>query len=342
MWRLFAYYAGLSVVIGLLVYFYPDSEQLVLGKGLDAIPSTPMVLPDGLNPSGGGISIGDNQSLGELALTTIIILVGTILLMLPVTWVYMSARLDTGYSQNVVQTLIILPMVVAGVVLIVQNSLALAFSLAGVVAAVRFRTTLRNTADTVFIFLAIAVGFAAGVQTLAVGAVLSIVFNIVVLLTWRYDYGRHVLNPSASGRWAAPLANLTHDNGMGAVPDRELVLALTPKDADVLANRFDRVRKVLGSKKKKPRFNAVLSLVADDVSSVQSRVEPVLEHVTKRWKLDEIITNVGKPSEMYYLIRLRKTQTRDEVLTAIREHSGDLIAQAEVEMSEPLGDGSEK
>jgi hypothetical protein len=172
--------------------------------------------------------------------------------------------------------------------------------------------------------------------------VLSVVFNIVVLLTWRYDYGRHVLTPSASARWAAPLSNLTHDNGMGAVPDRDLVLALTPKDADVLANRFERVSKVLGAKKKKPRYNAVLSMVADDVSGVQSRVEPVLERVTKRWKLDEVITNIGKPSELYYLIRMGKSQSRDDVLTAIREHSGDLIASAEVEVSEPLGDGSEK
>ena len=51
----------------------------------------------------------------------------------------MSARPSGGqHNQNVVQTLVILPMVVAGIVFMVQNSLALAFSLAGVVGAVRF------------------------------------------------------------------------------------------------------------------------------------------------------------------------------------------------------------
>jgi len=70
-----------------------------------------------------------------------------------------------------VQVLIVLPMIVAGVVLIVSNSLALAFSLGGVVAAVRFRTNMSDSRDIVFIFLAIAVGFAAGVQdiTIALG-----------------------------------------------------------------------------------------------------------------------------------------------------------------------------
>ena len=73
--------------------------------------------------------------------------------MLPVTWVYMSARPGQGHNQSVVQALLVLPMIVAGIVLIVSNSLALAFSLAGVVAAVRFRTNLSDARDVVFIFL---------------------------------------------------------------------------------------------------------------------------------------------------------------------------------------------
>src|SRR4026209_2898150 len=117
----------------------------------------------------------------ELAITTLIILLGVIALMLPVAWVYMSSRYNKSHDQQVAQILIFLPLVVAGIVLVVQNSLALAFSLAGVVAAVRFRSTLRDTRDTVFIFLAIGVGFAAGVQVITVAAVSSVVFNFVLL-----------------------------------------------------------------------------------------------------------------------------------------------------------------
>ena len=74
---------------------------------------------------------------------------GAFLLMLPVAWVYILTRQKKGYRQSVVQTLIILPIVVAGVVLLVKNSVALAFSLGGIVAAVSFRNTLRDTKDAV-------------------------------------------------------------------------------------------------------------------------------------------------------------------------------------------------
>src|SRR4029434_5680262 len=115
-------------------------------------------------------------------INTLLSIVAIVALMLPVTWVYMSARKVPGHDQSVVQTLLILPIVVAGVVLVVQNSLALAFSLAGVVAAVRFRSTLRDARDLVFIFLAIAVGFAGGVQALILGAIGSILFKFALLM----------------------------------------------------------------------------------------------------------------------------------------------------------------
>jgi uncharacterized membrane protein YhiD involved in acid resistance len=71
----------------------------------------------------------------------------------------------------------------------VRDSVALAFSLAGIVAAVRFRNTLRDTKDAVYIFLAIGVGLAAGVQSLAVAFVPTVIFVVVVLVLWRFDVG---------------------------------------------------------------------------------------------------------------------------------------------------------
>lgn len=51
----------------------------------------------------------------------------------------------------------------------VKNSVALAFSLAGAVAGVRFRSSLSDTADALYIFVAIGVGLAAGIGELGVG-----------------------------------------------------------------------------------------------------------------------------------------------------------------------------
>jgi hypothetical protein len=237
-----------------------------------------------------------------------------------------------------VQTLIILPLVVAGIVFIVQNSLALAFSLAGVVGAVRFRTTLRDSRDLVYIFLSIVIGFAAGVQSLAVGAVISIVFNFVTILTWHYDYGRNMLMTTASAQWSRPLQALASPTGDHQIPDRDLVLSLTPANAAALADRFKRVQKTVGSKKKKPRYDTILTVTSDNVSEAQKQVEEVLERMTKRWDLDEVVTNVGKPSEIYYLARLKKSMPRDVLLTAIHENADGVIASADLEVAEPVED----
>jgi len=336
--RLIAYYLFIGAIVFALVYFAPGVGHLLVGRGLEPTANATQILQDGLSKKATQTALLAAGSLGELAVATVLILVGTLLLMLPVSWVYMSARRVQGHNQSVVQTLIILPLVVAGVIIVVQNSLALAFSLAGVVGAVRFRTTLRDTRDLVFIFLAIAVGFAAGVESLAVGALLSIFFNFVVILTWRYDYGRNVLTPSASAQWAGPLEALGSPTGDHVVPDRDLVLSLTPARAEVLADRFDRVRDVIGKKKKKARFNAVLTITTDDVGEAQPKVESVLEAMTKRWRLDEVVTNVGKPSEIYYLIRLKKTVERDDLITAIRDNAGPVIATADLEIGEPASE----
>ncbi len=328
--RLVAYYLGLGLIILTLAYFFPESERLLLGRGAATPGQTPLILEDGLTPAPTPTTLAAG-SLLELAVTTVLVLIGTLLLMFPVTWVYMSARHVPGHSQAVVQTLIILPLVVAGIVLIVRDSLALAFSLAGVVAAVRFRTNLRDTRDVVFIFLSIAVGFAAGVQTLAVGAVLTVTFNFVMLLTWRYDFGRNVLTPTAASKWSGPLASLANTGEYDAVPDRDLVLSLTPQSADSLAERFERVSEVLGKRKKKPRYTSVLSITTNDVGDAQPLVEYVLDKMAKRWKLDEVVTNTGKPSEIYYILRLKKSVTRDEFLTAIRDNAGEKIEHVDLE-----------
>jgi hypothetical protein len=258
--------------------------------------------------------------------------------MLPVSWVYMSTRYNKGHNQQVAQTLIFLPLVVAGIVLVVQNSLALAFSLAGVVAAVRFRTTLRDARDVVFIFLAIAVGFAAGVQTLIVAAIVSLVFNFVLILTWRYDFGRSVLEPTAASQWSAQLNDLAERRGGGKVPDRDLVLAIDQKQALALAERFDRVRKILGPHGKKPRFNAILSVTTETLGEAQAKIAEALDEVAGRWRLDEVVTNVGKPSELYYLVRIRKSTSKDDLLTAVRSNAGDSITGADVQLAEATKD----
>jgi hypothetical protein len=117
-------------------------------------------------------------------------MVGALLLTIPVAWVHVLTRRPKGFRQSLVHTLIILPIAVAGMLVLVQHSITLAFSLAGIVALVRFRNTLDDTKDAVYIFVATGIGIAAAVEALAVGAAMSVLFNIVIIILWALDIGR--------------------------------------------------------------------------------------------------------------------------------------------------------
>ena len=116
-------------------------------------------------------------------------IIGALLLMLPVSWVYIGTRRRSGLDQSMIESLLMLPAVIAGVVVIVQDSLALAFSLAGIFAGIQFRSRLKFYADAHFIFAAIGVGLAAGIGALHIAAVMSICFNYIAYLIWRVGYG---------------------------------------------------------------------------------------------------------------------------------------------------------
>ena len=349
--RLLAYYVILGGAFAALLYFFPVVGQLASGERLEELTAAPQVLQDGLTSGSFQSPAAKLPSSVQLAITTTLCLVATLALMLPVTWVYMSARRTKRHNQSVVETLIILPIVVASIILIVRNSLALAFSLAGVVAAVRFRNTLRDTRDTVFIFLAIGIGFAAGVQAITVGAVASVIFNLVLLFIWRYDFGRNALVTTASSQqWAEPLKLLAegnrhghaNGNGKGDMPvhDRDIILALTPQKVDALATRFNRVRRISG--RKKPRFNALLSFTTDEPGLVQPGIEEVLSRFTKRWMLDEAVTTEGKPTELSYLVKIKKSMPGEALLTEIRSAVGSKLLSCDFELSEALEEGIEE
>jgi hypothetical protein len=116
-------------------------------------------------------------------------MVFTLLLMLPVSWVYRAIHTDSVYDHSIDTTTLILPAIVAGIVTVVQHSLALAFSLAGIVAGVRFRRALSDTFDTLFILASIGVGIAAGVKSIEIAVVLTVFFNYASILVCAFGDG---------------------------------------------------------------------------------------------------------------------------------------------------------
>ena len=138
-----------------------------------------------------GVRIGAEQvaNLGSSVLWLFIAVAGAVLTTLPVTWTYMASRSRAEYDQALVETMIVLPIAVTAIVVMVHNSLALAFSLAGIVGGVRFRNTLKSSGDAIYILLAIGIGLAAGIGALEIALVMTITFNYAFALLWMADYG---------------------------------------------------------------------------------------------------------------------------------------------------------
>ncbi|MBR5060028.1 MAG: DUF4956 domain-containing protein [Clostridia bacterium] len=84
-----------------------------------------------------------------------------------------------SYDKNFGLVMLFVPATVALLVSITSNSISRALSIAGVLAIIRYRSTLTNPRDLVYIFFSVAVGFAAGVGLYA-GALIFVVIGAIV------------------------------------------------------------------------------------------------------------------------------------------------------------------
>ena len=275
----------------------------------------------------------------RVLLATVVALAGACLLMVPVTWVYVQTRRKKGFRQSVVQTLIILPLVVAGVILLVQNSTALAFSLGGIVGAVSFRNTLRDTKDTIYIFLAIVVGLSAGVHAMLVAATISVSFNIVAVIMWWTDFGRFgaiLEGGPAERRLARAKAMADRSGGFISMVDRELLQSMTPEQLDVLAGRA-RLRQhaaadaaELGDETKGKRDRTLRVEISGGTAAGRRAVEPALEANAKRWQFLKSSANGPDSEILEYRVRLKKSADPADFLGRFRAAAGALVQRADL------------
>jgi hypothetical protein len=75
---------------------------------------------------------------------------------------FISQRKERSETFSLVTTLVLLTVLIAMVTMVIGNSVARAFSLAGALAIIRFRTIVEDTRDTAFVIFAVVVGMAVG------------------------------------------------------------------------------------------------------------------------------------------------------------------------------------
>lgn len=311
--RLLAYYLAVVAVLVALAFLVPTVREAFLAPiNQSATASQGEALLTGNLPAeaAGEVAVSGPvwEHIVERVIITLLAVVGALALVAPVAWVYMFTK-RLRYDPSLVQSVIILPLAVAGIVIIVKNSLALAFSLAGIVAAVRFRNTLKDPKDAVYIFLAISIGLASGVQALDVALVISLAFNLVVLLLWKYNVG------AIYSRGHGP-------RGILSVGDRKLLVAREPEQRKEIR---DRLRELSDGMK----TDGVLLVHAPDAEAARHAVEVALSNAAKDWKLVNRVSGPGGLSTLEFLVRIRKKRTVVDLLGEIDDRWSSQVVAAE-------------
>ncbi len=184
------YYGVWVALAWYLTTRYPAiAEYLPIG-GLDDLPGANI---DSFEPV--YTSVERNLLSGMAPIRLFLASVGATILAIPISWVYFITSRARRIDQSFLQTILVLPLLVTGIAMIVLNSIALAFSLAGVVAAVRFRFSLDQPSDAMYIFVAIGIGLGSGIGALGIAFVISLTFVTATLFIWKLEYGKTLAGP---------------------------------------------------------------------------------------------------------------------------------------------------
>ncbi len=106
-----------------------------------------------------------------------------------VSWVYRYTHKGLSYSQSFTQTILFVTVIVSIVMMVIGSSLARAFALVGALSIIRFRTVVKDTKDTAFIFSGLAVGMAAGTSNYVLAGLGTVAIVVIALVVYITNFG---------------------------------------------------------------------------------------------------------------------------------------------------------
>lgn len=318
------YYAVL-ISVGWLVLNQIPTTPGIVGIGMDTVLSSAPSKKDVLNSAS---TLNESGKAAAVAAA----MTAAILLSLPVAWIYQLTRAKRGYQQSVVQLMIILPLVVAGIVILVKSSVALAFSLGGIVAAVRFRNSLDDSKDAVYVFLSTGVGLASAVD-IPVATVISLLFNVTVLTLWYSDFGNSPieLEGAIAEKRLKRARELARTGTFVAQIDNEVLKNMNREQLEGLASRaLKRAHGDGNSKKAEEIPETILRVRTRDVSGTRRGLDLVLGEFAREWRTGAISIDTEGISSIDYHIRPKKAVQGDELLTLARTAGGSQLVDAQI------------
>jgi uncharacterized membrane protein YhiD involved in acid resistance len=279
---------------------------------------------EGFKMINGLIDKAFNVSMGfdEVAYTFFALLLSFIFT-LPIAWVYTLTKDEENFDPSLAQTVVVLAMVVTGVMIVIGNELARAFSLAGVVAAVRFRNTLQDTKDAVYVFIAVAIGMGCGAQVFHIAVWLSVIMSITMYLLWKYQFGKSLRRASTLARLASggkEVKKLYETTSAEALQHLERELEQQVRLMQWADMRADQ-------DKGKKKSNAALIIESSDAYQAIAEVDKVLDSYGGRWQLANITSNAPGRSTLEYVGRLPKEVMPATLVDAIQQNGSAAIIE---------------
>ena len=138
-------------------------------------------------------------------------------------WIYKITHKGLSYSQSFVITTVLVTVIVALVIMVIGNNLARAFALVGALSIIRFRTVVKDTKDTAFIFWALAIGLAAGTSNYFLTIFGTGTIGIIIIILNITNFGtlyksefilRYILKKNTSEEHTKIISKLTKNSSL--------------------------------------------------------------------------------------------------------------------------------
>ncbi|MCW1922045.1 DUF4956 domain-containing protein [Luteolibacter arcticus] len=140
-----------------------------------------MTFEDLLN-LGGGVTPGTPPP-KEVALAMAV----SLALNLAIATLYRKTYKGTRYSQDYVQTLIMIGVVTTILIMVVAGNGAIAFGMFAAFSVIRFRRTLGQSRDLAFVFFAMAIGMVVGARLYSMAVIITAIVGVAVYLLTKTD-----------------------------------------------------------------------------------------------------------------------------------------------------------
>jgi len=134
-----------------------------------------------LSPVGAVLNYGPYEILLNMLLAFVLAMI--------IATVYRGTHKGLSYSQSFTLTIVLVTVIVAVVMMVIGSSLARAFALVGALSIIRFRTVVKDTKDTAYVFFGLAAGMASGTSNYFLAVSSTLFISVIAIVLHRVNYG---------------------------------------------------------------------------------------------------------------------------------------------------------